>query len=294
MSISPPLSRVLRNPYPTAPRYVTRLAIRLIYQGAYKRSSDFQGRKEANLLTMKDVEQSLHAGFFHWSDREGHAKAHFSAYYDAANDLLVRYEGGGVHYNFIVALLRAIVTANYMTKMSYERRLAIFGRTPSPDDFRHFDQFVSAIAFESLEGEWYDHIQNPDFSSFLLGNEIVIPINDFGLDRSTVGMVAAKMDAFAFADRIAVSADEEISFDPGQIEALSDTFLRLCDCGVFRPLDELESESYDGRFEIFLRNGDRRPELVIDDYTPEMYGLVEFLNCVSKGRSNHLRMKVVE
>ena len=289
------LRNALKTPPATAPLSITELNLTVRYTGAFKRSADFKGRAEVNLKALGYVEKALRRGFFNWTAFDRRDKARLVCSYDKSQNLIISGTFPGIHYNFLVALLRELVTRNHLTQKDQDDRALVLDREKSAGDLVQFDQIVEAIEITKLEGEWFGRLERPDPALFVFGKDIALPANNLNLARADLATLATQVDALAINERMVASGrGQGRHFDPEPFATTVDLFLRLCDMGMFRPLAEIESRNYEGEFEIFLRDNADGQAIVIDDYNPEIYGLVEFLNCASGGHAGALRLDVEE
>lgn len=260
-----PLTTLLTDFPRQLPLYLTRFAAEAVFTTAYS------GREDRAVVTnaFKELNSLVRAGFFAWRHMDARSQATISVAW--RNDgFTVNGTGFGLHHNLLVVVLRMIVSLHHTPRAARQALIAALGDDADAlPPASLWSEELGAIRLTAMEGADARVAPRADFDSFILDEEIVLPQ---GFAETGEG------------ERLIVRAQEASPIlDKQGFKRIEGKFLGVCNTGGFRCLTRLDECPEEGDF--FLRSGDQGPELIIDDYRDDRYGLVEFLNAMTKGRN---------
>lgn len=184
----------------------------------------------------------------------------------------------GVHRNAVTAILRWAIDANHTPLDSYEdskRVLAEEGVTLP--ERKVIGNLVAGIEIAAEATD--NRSSEKDLFEFLLDKEMAsVPMKGLGRDLS----------AYCESDRVAaVRSNGDQNLGVREFPDVEDAFLRLCDCSVFKKIEDFDSGGREGDFDVWIRDG----QLLFDDYDCELYGLAEFVNAVTGGQAASFELR---
>ncbi|ATY31176.1 hypothetical protein [Sphingomonas psychrotolerans] len=260
-----PLAKLLTEVPPQLPLYLTRFAVEAVFTSAYAGQEDREVVRDA----FKELNALVKAGFFAWCHMDVRSRATISVTW-RDDGFTVNGAGAGLHHNVLVVVLRMILSLHHTPQEARQELIAALG-----DDAHAlppatvWSEALGALRLTALEGADARAADRADFDSFVLDEEIKLPL---GFSETGEG------------ERLIICAQGASPIlDKQGLKAVEGKFLGVCNTGGFRSLARLNECPEEAEF--FIRSGDQGPELIVDDYRDDRYGLVEFLNAMTKGRN---------
>ena len=264
-----PIASLLGDMPKPLPLYLSRFTVEVAFASSYLGQEDRRVIDDA----FGELDALLKAGFFAWAYMDERARAGVSVEW-RSEGFSVCGQGTGLHHNVLVSALRMVVSLHHTPRKAREELIAALGDDAEALPPRSvWSDLIRHIRLRELEGADQRTANRTDFDPFVPDDQIVLPlgsISDVSTDCNGVRLVARAQDGLAIPDK-------------AHLASIEDDFLGVCNSGGFRDLSRLGEMPEEAA--IFLRSGDRGSELVIDGYLDQYYGLVEFLNAMTKGRN---------
>jgi hypothetical protein len=260
------------------PLYLDRFRIDVVYFDSFSGGDGFKDhRKVMQGAFRREMEAAWKLGFFAWSffDRRDEAKLGFDWSTQGKVSLIA--SAAGLHHNVLVAMIRMIVALHHTPLAAYQEARVTLGEFADQLPPRTlFQNIVQSVQIMEMHGADSRVAQRDNLLDFVRDDEIHLP--------QAAGAVANATQEND-DDRMVVSpATSGFAFPAGKFSKTEDVFLRLCDNSCFRDVSALDLEGSIRDAEMFMRKAEGGPELVIDDYLHQNYGLLELLNCLSMHR----------
>lgn len=275
MANQDPFASVLANPPERRPLYLRKAHIEVTYGTAFAARGNDRDHRQTVDDAVKEIQAALRLGFFAWACFGEARTATLKTDWSRQDRLGLVLSGGGLHHNVLVALLRTVLGLHHTplaARQELERILGDDAASLSPRTI--FGETVERIEIASMSGIDGREAGKVDWRSYVVDGEIIHPEGAALLEDAD--------------ERIVIRGPDLPDFPPRTIGRIENRFLQICGTGLFRGGDRMD-DSVNGEAEIFTRSlKTPETELVIDDYEEEPYGLLEFLNVASGGRTGAL------